>query len=69
MLKTITLVSYSRVTIVATFEFHYYLEFIIKISFFRPVWQLLLLLSLRLRLRLLLIPTFCMEDMEDMVVI
>merc|ERR1712123_419698 len=34
-----------------------------------PVWQLLLLLSLRLSPRLLLIPTFSMADMEDMVVI
>merc|ERR1711892_539700 len=34
-----------------------------------PVWQLLLLLSLRPSQRLLLIPTFCMADMEDMVVI
>merc|ERR1739838_888341 len=34
-----------------------------------PVWQLLLLLSLRLSPRLLLIPTFCMEDMADMVVL
>merc|ERR1711964_654802 len=34
-----------------------------------PVWQLLLLLSLRLSPRLLLIPTFCMADMEGMVVI
>merc|ERR1712106_414073 len=34
-----------------------------------PVWQLLLLLSLRPRLRLLLIHTFCMVDMVDMVVI
>merc|ERR1711892_389491 len=33
-----------------------------------PVWRLLLLLSLRPRLRLPLIPTFCMADMEDMVV-
>merc|ERR1711892_269843 len=33
-----------------------------------PVWQLLLLLSLRPSQRLLLIPTFCMADMEDMVV-
>merc|ERR1712123_186863 len=34
-----------------------------------PVWQLLLLLSLRLSPRLLLIPTFCMADMEDMLVL
>merc|ERR1712123_107028 len=33
-----------------------------------PVWQLLLLLSLRLSPRLLLILTFYMEDMMDMVV-
>merc|ERR1739838_660662 len=33
-----------------------------------PVWQLLLLLSLRPSQRLLLIPTFCMADMEDMAV-
>merc|ERR1712123_167752 len=33
------------------------------------VWQLLLLLSLRPSPRLLLIPTFCMADMEDMAVI
>merc|ERR1739838_1201158 len=33
-----------------------------------PVWQQLLLLSLRLSPRLLLIPTFCMADMVDMVV-
>merc|ERR1712123_131448 len=29
-----------------------------------PVWQLLLLLSLRLSPKLLLIPTFCMMDMD-----
>merc|ERR1739838_329536 len=34
-----------------------------------PVWQLLLLLSLRLSPRLLPIPTFCVVDKEDMVVL
>merc|ERR1711892_724402 len=34
-----------------------------------PVWQLLLLLSLRPSQRLLLIPTFCMAVIEDMLVL